>query len=216
MFLALKKSKPCKQARARPRAGMAWWSRASAGLHGPAATKNAPGGKKLPKKLQELQLHALAMAGPAAGWLEAALLKNEPNAYEAQKLLGEHWAARYPRPKEAGFGGGGELKAELLGLRSSVGPGRKPSSSWSPQGSAALGRARQAFGGILRALELGGAALGESEPLQNLLTGAACAGRGTYLAAQGAAPAQAALGGGMALPAGSSAGWGEAARRKQE
>ena len=127
-----------------------------------AAAKNAPGGKKLPKKLQELQLRALAMAGPAAGWLEAALLKNEPSACEAQKLLGERWVARHPRPKEAGFGGGGELKAELLGLRSSAGLKRKPSSSWNPQSNAMLERERQAFGGALRALELGGAALGES------------------------------------------------------
>ena len=77
---------------------MARWSRASAGLYGPAATKNAPGGRKLPKKLQELQLHALAMIGPVAGWFEAALLKNEPNAYEAQKLL---TAARTQMPKIA-------------------------------------------------------------------------------------------------------------------
>ena len=65
-----------------------------------------------------------------------------------------------------------------------------------------LERARQAFGDMLRAFELGDAALGENEPLQKFLTGTAYATRSTYLAAQGAAPAQAALGKGLALPVG--------------
>ena len=77
------------------------------------------------KKFLELQLHAMAMAGPAAGWLEAALLKAEPSAGTVQKLLGECWAAGHPRPKEAGFGGGGKLKAELAELRGSMGIARK-------------------------------------------------------------------------------------------
>ena len=69
---------------------------------------------------------------------------------------------------------------------------------------------------MLRALEAGGAALGGSGPLQELLAGAACAARSTYLTAQGAAPVQMVFGRDMALPAGFGAGWGEAAKRKQE
>ena len=69
---------------------------------------------------------------------------------------------------------------------------------------------------MLRAFELGDAVLGEGEPLQKFLAGAACAARSTCLAAQGAAPAQMVLGRGMALPAGFEAGWDEAARRKQK
>ena len=135
---------------------------------------------------------------------------------QAQKLLGEYWIARHPRPKEAGFDDGGELKAEFLDLCSNMGLKKKPSSSWNPQSNATLERARQAFGGMLRALELGGAALGENEPLQKFLTGTAYAARSTFLAAQGAAPAQAALGRDMALPAGASIDWDEITRRKQK
>ena len=67
-----------------------------------------------------------------------------------RSCLDEYWIARYPRPKEIGFGDGGELKAEFLGLRSSMGLRRKPSSSWSPQSNAMLERVRQAFGGALK------------------------------------------------------------------
>ena len=49
---------------------------------------------------------------------------------------------------------------------------RKPSSSWNPQSGTMLERAHQAFGDMLRAFELGGAALAEIEPLQKLLYGA--------------------------------------------
>ena len=85
-----------------------------------------------------------------------------------------------------------------MGLRSSIGLERKPSSSWTPQSNAMLERVHQVFGDMLRAFELGDAALGECEPLQKLLAGAACAARSAYLAAQGAAPAQMAFGGGAA------------------
>ena len=60
------------------------------------------------------------------------------------------------------------------------------------------------------------AALGENEPLQKFLTGTAYATRSTFLATQGATPAQMAFGRDMALPAGFSIGWGEIARRKQK
>ena len=52
--------------------------------------------------------------------------------------------------------------------------------------------------------------------MQKFLAGTAYAARSTYLAAQGAAPAQMVLGRDMVLPAGFSIGWGEATRRKQK
>ena len=51
---------------------------------------------------------------------------------------------------------------------------------------------------------------------QKFLTDAAYAIRSTYLAAQEAAPAQLALGRGMALPAGYEADWDEITKRKQK
>ena len=68
----------------------------------------------------------------------------------------------------------------------------------------------------MRAFGLGEAILGENEPFQKFLADAAYAARSTYLAAQQAAPAQLALGRGMALPAGYEAGWEEITRRKQK
>ena len=80
-------------------AGQARWGRVNVGLYGPAAIKGIPGGKELPKEPQELGLHALAMAGPVAGWFGAASLASGPSAHGAQELFDEHWSARHPRPK---------------------------------------------------------------------------------------------------------------------
>ena len=49
----------------------------------------------------------------------------------------------------------------------------KPASGWSPQSSAALERAHQASGGMLRAFGLGNAVLGENEPFKKFLAGVA-------------------------------------------
>ena len=134
----------------------------------------------------------------------------------AQKLLDEHWAARHPRPKEIGFDDGGEFKVEFLDLCKNMGLKKKPSNSWNPQSNAMLERAHQAFGDMLRAFELGDAALGESEPLQEPPAGTACAARSAFLAAQGAAPAQMVFGRDMVLPADFSIDWDEITRRKQK
>ena len=147
---------------------------------------------------------------------EVALLKAAPAAGAIQKLFDEYWAARYPRPKEAGFDDGGEFKAELAGLCASMGAKKKPSSSWNPQSNSALERVHQAFGDMLRAFELGDAVLDENEPLQKFLAGTAYATRSTFLAAQGAAPAQMILGRDAVLPAGFSTGWDEITKRKQK
>ena len=148
-------------------AEQARWSRARAGLWCPATVRNARGAAR-PSKLKELEMHAVAMAGPAAGWLEAALLEAEPSAGAMQKLLGERWAA-----KEAGSGGGGELKAELAELRGSMGIARKPSSSWNPQSNSVLERVHQVFGDMMRTCELDSQMLDENEPFQKFLAGTA-------------------------------------------
>ena len=69
---------------------------------------------------------------------------------------------------------------------------------------------------MLRALELGGAALGENEPLQKFLTGTAYAIRSTFLTTQGATPAQMVFGRDMVLPVDFSIDWDEITRRKQK
>ena len=67
--------------------------RASAGLWGPkpAVSKNG----------YTCQAHAMAMAGPAAGWLEYAQLYagEAAAACRCQQILDTVWLARYPRPK---------------------------------------------------------------------------------------------------------------------
>ena len=53
------------------------------------------------------------MIDPVTGWFEVAELKDRPTAAEAQRLLDSVWLARYPRPRQIGFDGGGEFKAEF-------------------------------------------------------------------------------------------------------
>ena len=156
------------------------------------------------------------LARPPTGWFEVALLKNEPNAYEVQKLFDEYWIARYPRPKEIGFDDGGEFKAEFLDLCNNMGLKKKPSNSWNPQSNAILERVHQVFGDMLRAFELDDAVLDENEPLQKFLTDTAYAIRSTFLTTQGATPAQMVFGRDMVLPAGFSIDWDEITRRKQK
>ena len=96
------------------------WSRANAGLRGPkpAASKNG----------YTCQAHAMAMVGPATGWFEYAQLYDDaPTAKRCQEILGTAWLARYPRPKEAGLGNGGELKKEFSQLCKSMGMKEKVS-----------------------------------------------------------------------------------------
>ena len=69
---------------------------------------------------------------------------------------------------------------------------------------------------MLRAFELDDAALDENEPLQKFLTGTACATRSTFLATQGATPAQMVFGRDMVLPVDISIDWDEITRRKQK
>ena len=58
----------------------------------------------------------MTMIDPTTGWFELASLQNGPTAAEAQRLLDSVWLAWYPRPREIGFDGGSEFKAEFREL----------------------------------------------------------------------------------------------------
>ena len=68
----------------------------------------------------------------------------------------------------------------------------------------------------MRTFELGNQVLDENRPLQKFLTDTAYAIRSTYLATQGATPAQIVFGRDMALPVDYGADWGEITKREQE
>ena len=118
---------------------VAKWPRANAGIWGPKAASSKNG--------YTCSAHAMAMVGPAAGWLEHAQLHSgeAAAACRCQQILGTAWLARYPRPKEIGFGNGSELKKELRELCSSMGMKPKASLPWSPQPNAILERVHQSL-----------------------------------------------------------------------
>ena len=160
------------------------------------------------------------MADPVAGWLEYAQLYSgeAAAACRCQQILGTAWLARYPRPKEIGFGNGSELKKELRGLRSSMGLKAKASLPWSPQPNATLERAHQVLGDALRAFELGGKGTGpgEEDPFEEYLPNAACAARPSFHAARGHSPGELAFGRSMLLPVKAPADWEKVRQRKQK
>ena len=72
----------------------------------------------------------MTMIDPVTGWFEVARLRNGPTALEAQRLLDSVWLARYPRPQQIGFDGGGKFKAEFKELCENMGLTQKPSGAW--------------------------------------------------------------------------------------
>ena len=122
------------------------WSRVNVDLWGPATVNNKDG--------KTYKIHVMTMIDPTTGWFELASLRNGPTALEAQRLLDSVWLARYPRPREIGFDGGSEFKAEFRELCINMGLKRKQSNSWNPQSNAILERVHQVLGDNLRSFDL--------------------------------------------------------------
>ena len=97
--------------------------------------------------------HTMTMIDPTTGWFEIASLRDGKTALEAQRLLDSVWLARYPRPREIGFDGGGEFKAEFRELCDDMGLKRRPSNAWNPQSNAIIERVHQVLGDNLRTLD---------------------------------------------------------------
>ena len=83
------------------------------------------------------------MINPATGWFEVAALKHGASALKAQRLLDSQCLARHQRPKEIGFDGGSEFKAEFLELCANMGIKIIPSGAWNPQSNLVLERLYQ-------------------------------------------------------------------------
>ena len=159
-----------------------------------------------------------SMGQPAAGWLEhAQLCGGAPAAKRCQEILGTAWLARYPRPKEAGLGNGGELKKEFSQPCKSMGMKEKVSLPWSPQPSSALERIHQILADCLRAFELEDKEIdsNEADPFEECLAQAAYAIRCGFHATHGRSPGELVFGRNMFLPVESPVDWEELKDRKQ-
>ena len=141
-------------------------------LWGPKTIRNKDG--------KTYKLHTMTMIDPTTGWFEIATLRDGKTAVEAQRLLDSVWLARYPRPREIGFDGGGEFKAEFRELCDNMGLKRKPSNAWNPQSNAIIERVHQVLGDNLRTFDLENADLTGIDPFEEFLTATAYAIRSAY------------------------------------
>jgi len=184
------------------------WSRVNVDLWGPATVHNKDG--------KDYKAHVMTMIDPVTGWFEVASLRNGATAYEAQRLLDSVWIARYPRPREIGFDGGSEFKAEFEELCRNMGLKRKPSGSWNPQSNAILERVHQVLGDCLRSFNLEERELDPHDPFEEFLTSAAYAIRSAYHTTLGFSPAQLVFGRDMFMPVNFEADWTRIQHNKQE
>ena len=125
------------------------------------------------------------------------------------------WIARYPRPSEIGFDGGGEFKAEFRELCDNMGIKRKPSNAWNPQSNAIIERVHQVLGDNLRTFDLENADLSGLDPFEEFLTATAYAIRSAYHTTLGYSPAQLVFGRDMFMPVNFEADWGKIKENKQ-
>ena len=183
------------------------WNRVNVDLWGPKTIHNKDG--------NIYKLHAMTMIDPTTGWFEIATLRDGKTAAEAQRLFDSVWIARYPRPNEIGFDGGGEFKAEFRELCDNMGIKRKPSNAWNPQSNAIIERVHQVLGDNLRTFDLEKADLTGPEPFEEFLTATAYAIRSAYHTTLGYSPAQLVFGRDMFMPVNFEADWAKIKQNKQ-
>ena len=156
------------------------------------------------------------MVDPVTGWFELAHLKDSPNAAETQRLLDSVWLARYPRPKEIGFDGGSEFKAEFQELCENMGLKRKPSGAWNPQSNSVLERIHQVLKDCLLSFNLEKRDLHEKDPFEEFTTKAAYAIRSAIHTTLGYSPTQLVFGRDMFMPVNFRVDWEAIQARKQK
>ena len=182
------------------------WSRVNVDLWGPATIRNNG---------QTHKIHVMTMIDPVTGWFEVAKLRNGPTALEAQRLLDSVWLARYPRPRQIGFDGGSEFKAEFKELCENMGLTQKPSGAWNPQSNAILERVHQVLGDCLRSFNLEDQQLDQEDPFEKFLTASAYAIRCAYHTTLGYSPAQLVFGRDMFMPVNFQVDWNRIKQQKQ-
>ena len=97
----------------------------------------------------------------------------------------------YPRPREIGFDGGSEFKAEFLELcAKNMGIKTKPSGAWIRQSNLVLERVHQVLGDYLQSFNLVQKELSPNNPFKEFLTSAAYAIRSAHHTTLGYSPAQ--------------------------
>lgn len=186
------------------------WSRVNVDLWGPAYIHNNKDGKTH-------KIHVMTMIDPVTVWFEVAALRNGPTAAEAQRLLDSTWLSRYPRPREIGFDGGGEFKAEFQDLCDNMGLKKKPSGACNPQSNAILERVHQVLGDCLRSFDLENKEIDpeDLDPFEEFLTAAAYAIRSAYHTTLGFSPAQLVFGRDMFMPVNCEVDWSKIQQSKQ-
>ena len=89
-----------------------------------------------------------------------------PSMGVTQQLLDSVWLAQYPRPKDIGFDGGSEFKAEFIDLCENMGLKKRPSGSWNPQSNPNLKREHQVLKDCLSTFNLEMEELRENYPFK--------------------------------------------------
>jgi len=188
-------------------AGCLVWGRVDVDLWGPATVEDKDG--------ETYQIHVMAMIDPATGWFGLATLGGGPTAAGAQRLLDPVWLARYPRPREIGFDGGGGSKREFRDLCKDMHLKGGPSAAWGPQSNPTLGRVHQVLGDCLRTSNLEEQDLDPNDPFGESPTATAYATRSPHHTTLGYPPAQLVFGRDMPMPVAFNRGWGETKENKQ-
>ena len=169
------------------------------------------------KNGNDYKVHVMTMIDWATGWFEVAALRNGATALEAQRLLDSQWLARYPRPREIGFDGGNEFKAEFLELCANMmGIKTKPSGVWNPQSNSVLESVHQVLGNCLRSFNLEQKEFDPNDPFEEFLTTAAYVSiQSSHHTTLGYSPAQLVFGRDMFMPVNFQVDWEKIKANKQ-
>ena len=171
-------------------------------LWGPVSDKNKNG--------NDCKSHVMTMIDPATGCFEVAALEHGTTALEVQRLLDSQWLARYPRPKEIGFDGCSEFKAEFLEMCANMGIKTRQSGTWNPRSNSVLERVNQVLGDCLRSFILGQKESSPNDPFEKFLTTALCyttVVQSAHHTTLGYSPAQLVFGRDMFMPVSFQVSW---------